>query len=210
MSMAEDHFTLTKHCTKCGQEKPLTSFQKHSAHKDGLDARCKTCAAARQKAYCEANREKVAAKNKNYREANKKKVAAIQKAYYEANKKKLAANQKDYCKANREKLTALHKAWYKANPEMTRAIKHRRRARKRNAPGTHTAAQIKELLLQQKGKCPYCKTDIRKGYHVDHIVALANGGGNDKYNLQLTCAHCNCSKHAQDHIAFAQQQGMLL
>ncbi len=43
---------------------------------------------AQQKAYREANREKVAASQKAYREANREKVAASRKAYYEANREK--------------------------------------------------------------------------------------------------------------------------
>ena len=79
---------------------------------DGMDgiARQK---AARNKAYYEANREKVAARNKAYREANREKVAAQQKAYREANREKVAAYQKAYREANREKYNAYHRNYNK-------------------------------------------------------------------------------------------------
>lgn len=210
MSMAEDHFTLTKCCAKCKQEKPLTSFTKHGIRKDGLDTRCKTCIAAQKKAWRENNKEKIAAENKAYSQANREKAAARYKSWRKVHGEKEAARNKAWREANLEVSRALQKAWREANPEMRRASDHRRRARKRNAQGTHTAAQIRELLLKQKGKCVYCRKDIRRSYHIDHIIALVIGGSNDIHNIQLLCAHCNCSKSAKDHIIFAQQQGMLL
>jgi hypothetical protein len=50
--------------------------------------------AAGQRAYREANKDKVAAGQRAYREANKDKVAAWQRAYREANKDKVAAWQR--------------------------------------------------------------------------------------------------------------------
>ena len=50
-------------------------------------------AAARRKAYREANKDKVAAQQKAWYEANKDRIAAQQKAYREANKDKVAARQ---------------------------------------------------------------------------------------------------------------------
>ena len=50
--------------------------------------------AERQKAYREANREKVAEYQKAYYEANREKVAEYQKAYREANREKVAEYQK--------------------------------------------------------------------------------------------------------------------
>ena len=38
-----------KKCTKCKKELPLTAFNKHCRHKDGLRFRCKSCEAEDQK-----------------------------------------------------------------------------------------------------------------------------------------------------------------
>ena len=64
-------------------------------------------------AYYEANKEEIAAYQKAYRETNKERIAANNKAYYEANKEKIAA----YYEANKEKKWAYHKAYYEANKE---------------------------------------------------------------------------------------------
>ena len=67
-------------------------------------------------------------------------------------------------------------------------------------------------MKMQGGKCAHlwCRKNLKDGYHVDHRIALARGGSNDKKNLQLLCPPCNIKKHAKDPIDFAQQNGMLL
>ena len=56
------------------------------------------------KAYYEANKDKIKASQKAYREANKDKINARRKAYYEANKDKIKASQKAYREANKDKI----------------------------------------------------------------------------------------------------------
>ena len=135
---------------------------------------------------------------------------ACSAAYYAAHREERSAYDAAYHAAHREEERARDAAYYAAHREAARAKNRNRRARKRNAPGSHTAAQVKELLQKQKGKCVYCKSNIRKGYHADHVIALANGGSNDIKNIQLTCPTCNHSKNAKDNIEFAQQRGFLL
>jgi hypothetical protein len=58
------------------------------------------------------------------------------------------------------------------------------------------------LLYRDRGRCALCLRDITgllasgKEQHIDHIVALANGGTNDPTNLQYLCPSCNLAKHA--------------
>ena len=85
-----------------------------------------------------------------------------------------------------------------------------RKAILKGAVGYHTKENILFLLSAQKNKCAVCKTDIRDGYHVDHIIPIKRGGSNLPNNLQLLCAPCNLSKGAKDPIVFMQQRGFLL
>ena len=85
-----------------------------------------------------------------------------------------------------------------------------RRARKRKADGSHTAADIQQLLVLQKSKCAVCHANIANGYHVDHVIPLVSGGSNNKDNLQLLCSTCNLSKGAKHPVDFMQERGMLL
>jgi 5-methylcytosine-specific restriction endonuclease McrA len=81
----------------------------------------------------------------------------------------------------------------------------------RGSEGSHTAADIAEILKAQGGRCAYCRTSLNRAKkHVDHIVPLALGGSNGRANLQIACAACNQSKSARDPVTFAQSIGLLL
>ena len=62
--------------------------------------------------------------------------------------------------------------------------------------GTVNQASIAELLKAQKGKCACCRSNIRDGYHLDHIFPLSKGGLSTLENCQLLCQPCNSRKHA--------------
>ena len=126
------------------------------------------------------------------------------------NKKKHKEYQLKWVSINKEKFLEYQTEYHKKNPEIKKARDRNRRARKRNAEGSHTAADIQRLLVLQKNKCAVCHTSIANGYHVDHVMPLALGGGNGKDNLQLLCPPCNLSKNAQHPVDFMQQRGMLL
>lgn len=57
-----------KTCTKCGVDKPLLEFSKHTCKKDGLRSNCKVC----EKAYLVANHEAQLLRQKSWRENNRK------------------------------------------------------------------------------------------------------------------------------------------
>ena len=75
---------------------------------------------AADKAYNEANKEKVFARKKAYREANKEKIAARKKAYYEANKDKKAAYDRAYREINKERLSAQRAAYAVTHKDVIR------------------------------------------------------------------------------------------
>lgn len=87
-----------------------------------------------------------------------------------------------------------------------------RRARKRQAGGSHSQEEIQLLAQKQKHRCaePSCMRSIRKKFHIDHVVPLALGGHNGILNIQLLCPTCNQRKSAKDPIVWAQENGRLL
>lgn len=141
---------------------------------------------------------------------NKKKYKSKNRRYYEENYDDVRAQLTKYRSENRAWMAAVTEEWRKANPERSLAYRRNYRARKRNAAGTHTAGDIIEIFRLQRGKCAYCKVGLGDGYCVDHIIALARGGSNDRRNLQLLCRPCNTEKHATDPLVFARRRGMLL
>lgn len=119
------------------------------------------------------------------------------RARYALNPTKGRADIRRWRKENPEKARASFRAWCAANPDKTRVRGRNRRARKRKAEGRHTAADIARIRADQKDRCMICAIDLDGGGHVDHVIPLARGGSNWPENLQLLCAHCNCSKGAK-------------
>jgi 5-methylcytosine-specific restriction endonuclease McrA len=88
--------------------------------------------------------------------------------------------------------------------------KRNNKAKRKKAVGRHTVGDIVKILKRQDGRCVYCKTDIKKRYHVDHIIPLTRGGTNWPDNLQLLCPSCNLRKSSKKPELFANEMGLLL
>lgn len=171
-----------KRCCRCKQTKPIDAFGRSKQSKDGIAYRCSEC-----------NR-------------------AVASATYRKNPKKARATQIAYDARRPEVGRAAKRKYYLANQEKWRGYCLTRRTKKSAAGGKCTAEDINTLMKLQKGKCahPWCRVDIRKTYHVDHILPVASGGVSDRRNLQLLCPPCNRSKHAKHPIDFARKNGLLL
>ena len=192
----------TKTCSKCKREKPLTQFSKDKSKKDGHKYVCKLCAKVRDKAYREANREKLKARKKAYRESNPEKI----KAYREANREEMKA----YREANREKLKALSKAYYEANREK---ISARQKVYKQSPRGkffrVKTSAKVRgiEFLLTEeqgiemiKKPCTYCGKPKSSG-----IDRIDSNGVYTIENCEPCCGTCNNRKGTKSKEVFLQE-----
>lgn len=170
--------------------------------------------AERHRAYREANPEKIAEINRAYREANKEKCEEYMREWRKTNPEKMAAAFRAYREANIEQISSRHRAYRLANPEKIAAYGRNRRAKKREAEGSHTAADVKAIFESQRGLCANCEKKLFKSgakkFHVDHIQPLSRGGSNDKYNLQCLCPACNTRKRAKDPLDWAKEIGKLL
>lgn len=204
-------------------------FNRDARAADGLRAACKACQSAYYEAYNQAHAEKRRAYARAYYEAHAEEARAYYRAHYEAHSEETRAYQRAYRQAHSERVRATKQNYYQshaeeirarvrayqqahveerrtylqAHPERARVNNHRRRALKRGALGTHTAADVRELIAGQtdgKGRlrCWWCRGVIRgTSYHVDHRVPLSRGGTNDPANLVIACPHCNTSKGAK-------------
>lgn len=211
----------TKVCTGCGEKKPLDQFYNHSNTKDRLTSKCKICVREEvkirrgknpdyDKQYREQNREEIRSRHKKWVLENPEKFSAAKSSYRKRNREKILAYNRLYYTANKDECNEASRMWRVENPEAKRAHYHKRRARLKGALGHCTDEDIRGIYVKQRMRCPYCKTSIRDGYHIDHIVPLARGGTNWPDNIQLTCASCNMKKHASDPIEFANRMGMLV
>lgn len=145
--------------------------------------------AARQTHYVE-NRDAVKRRVREWKLKHPDRALASRKTHYEANKDAIKQRVRE---------------WNEANPEGPRVRGRNYRARKYQAEGSHTRAEIKALFVKQAGLCVYCRARLTAGYHADHIQPLARGGSNWISNIQLTCGPCNNRKRAIDPIEFARR-----
>jgi 5-methylcytosine-specific restriction endonuclease McrA len=147
-----------------------------------------------------------------YKIANPDKVKLTQRKNKQKNKDKNYLVRSKYRQANSDRIYNTSVKWRKANPLISAAQNHKRRAMKRDAPGSWTGADIADIRRMQKDMCanPLCRKKLKMKGTIDHIIALVRGGSNDRRNLQLLCKSCNSSKGTADQIVFMQSRGLLL
>jgi hypothetical protein len=86
----------------------------------------------------------------------------------------------------------------------------KRRAKKRGTSiGTDRkayAAFIRHVATAKRLRCYWCgKVTARKRRHVDHVIAIVNGGADDVHNLCCACSKCNLRKNRRSPEEFSGQ-----
>lgn len=144
-----------------------------------------------------------------WKAANPDKANRWARSWYAKNQAKVRAMATGWRRKNHDHVLRRSAAYREKNREMFRVFYRKRRFAKATG-GSHTAADVAILIRIQRGLCVYCKTDVTKRRHVDHIMPLALGGSNDRSNLQILCVPCNLRKNRSHPIDFAQRMGFLL
>jgi hypothetical protein len=130
--------------------------------------------AAYRKAYKEANKEKLAAYDKAYREANKEKRVAYKKVYYQANKEKLAAYDKAYRETNKEKIAAYYEA-NKADRVAQRKVYYQANKNMSRAKAAkRRALKLKQVPIHLRD-CPQEKQRLMQTYILSSMLSKATG-----------------------------------
>ncbi len=203
-----------KHCSACEKFFPATTafFHRNKTNGDGLHSECKTCRGAKRKVYNSRPRarERHNAHNKTYRSRPEiqEKERAHKKAYESIPERQEYRRTLKKSYRSQPEVKARLKKSYKGLPEMQEKWRIRsatRQARKKAIQGSHTPAQIQDLLKRQRHKCYYCHNKFEKRkekyiYHVDHTFPLSRVAGtdipaNDISYLVLTCPTCNVKKN---------------
>lgn len=185
-----------KFCRKCnegrGAYRPLSAFYKDKDKRDGLTTVCRGCQLhyATSKPKRDRKQEK-----KAYYEANKERIKDRQRKY---NRKNPEVGKR-YRNKNKDRRREYFRAWCKREADRKRALEAKRRARKKAASGTITAAQLRMLFTMYKAcLCCGASTDLT----LDHIVPLSKGGSHTLHNSQVLCHSCNSGKrdyHSTDY-----------
>ncbi len=131
---------------------------------------------------------------REYRAANRERVREQQRQWRRDHIDLARERGRRWARNNPDKHYAAYLRSKAKNPEMYRRSDRKRRARKCNAPGEHTAADVNRQYEVQQGLCYWCSSALHGLYHVDHIIPLSRGGSNWPDNLACTCARCNQSK----------------
>ena len=185
----------TKTCERCGATLPPPGATGNP--------RRYCSGACRQAAYGARHPERVLANAAAWRARQPEKCLASTAAWRAAHREEQraydAARRADYL----EEYRARDAAYAAAHREQGLARGRNRRARKRAAPGTHTAADVAAQYERQHGRCYWCKEKVGEAYHVDHVVPLSKGGGNGPENLVIACPACNLKKNARHPMDFA-------
>ena len=199
----EQHLMLgditTKVCSRCGEEKPLTSeyFHKYKPSKDGLRAACKECRKLETKEYYENNKEQVLEKNKKWVESNKERVKKNKRDW--AKKKYWENPEKQREKNNlyRRNNPHLNTKW--TNKQMKKRLKEdpifkmKHSIRNRINRFNNTNKKTQEILgCSYKDFKLYIEKQFQEGmtwenhgeWHYDHIIPISLAK-NEKMVLSL-------------------------
>lgn len=179
---------------KCGT---ISQYQTHRFKKEVPCDECKTAKKEYQKAYMEKNKDK---------------MREYHTAYFKNNREMLSAYKLKWQKSNPDKVKEMTKRWVAKNPEKVREIIRARdrirRARKQGQEHEHYTE--KEVLSTYGTDCYLCLTPIdlnasrkagvgdwEKGLHMDHVIPLSKGGGDNISNVKPAHAKCNLIKNAR-------------
>ena len=167
-------------------------------------ARNRDHAAELHRSWYQKNRDEVLAKQKAYRDAHPEAETARHARWRREHRDKMREADIRYRLAHPERLAEKSRRFRSENPEIMAARDRERRARKNNAPGSHTAADVRSQYERQRGKCYWCGAKVpwlRK--HVDHVIPLSLGGSNGPENLVVSCPSCNLGKGATHPMDYA-------
>ena len=206
-----------------GPELPATT-EYFYRHHNSLDTLCRKCHNARSSAYRAAHQVEIAEMKRDWKERNLEAHLQQKRDHYAANRERILKEQRAHYYDNRDSILEKERVRRTSNPEFFRekgrtaykkhkphirdyqrkwrvenrekdsAIKRRYKARKRNAPGSHTGDDIILQYQSQKGLCWWCEKPVDNDYHVDHRIPLNRGGSNNPDSLVISCPACNCAR----------------
>lgn len=168
----------------------------HLADRATINGRCMACAREDAKKYYDADPEGHRTRHAGWKNRSKDHL----REYSARRREKLGVSVRDQLRK-----------WRQDNPEKAKAHDRNCRARRKNAAGKHTAEDIRQIVISQRGRCAYCPTRLTfRNREIDHIEPLSKGGTNYRRNIQVLCRPCNQRKRDKHPIEFSRSLGLLL
>ncbi len=173
---------MTKKCTRCGAEKPLSDFHRSKSQRDGHEPRCKTCRSLQGKAHYAANIEH---------------LREVRKAWYEAHREEHSRR----VLSKRDKAVHAERTRLWGQTPEGRLKKRENQAARRTEKGSHRDARglgrfYRDVLERDGMFCHICGMVIvgLEDLHFDHVVPLSRGGLHSLENVKPSHAICNRRK----------------
>lgn len=107
----------TKKCSKCGEVKQVSDFNKNKSNKDGYNGRCKLCIKKYKKEHYQINKDYIKNKSRKWLANNKERAAEKHKEYYLANKEHIKEYLNRYYQKNKDIISEYGKEYYLANKD---------------------------------------------------------------------------------------------
>ncbi len=205
----------TQKCIKCGDVFNLSSefWHKEPRMTLGFYKECKTCILEKNSKWYESNRDIHLSRSNQWKKDNAERKRITDKKWRSENADKIRLNGQKWFENNRSKALEQDRIWRLNNPDKVRAHNNKRRAYVSKSNGIFSKNDIHTLYESQDKKCFYCGCAIVKnrsgvvdGFklgHIDHYIALKNGGSNTIDNLVWACERCNVIKGARSIEDFA-------
>lgn len=106
----------TKICSKCKTEKDVSCFGKDSSRKDGLYSSCRDCVGEKSKKRYLLHRDEDKARNKAWREANKERVQEYSKQYRQEHLDECRERSRRYRDEHLDSALARVRRWHESHP----------------------------------------------------------------------------------------------
>ena len=169
-----------KECTKCGEVKPFTEYNKNARNKtNGLQAQCRAC----NNIYYKANKEVFTERNKRYRENNPE----YREQYYNKNKKALNQYRNQYGKERRAVDPSFRMLQALRSRQRTALNEGIKAASTIDLSGC-TAEYVRQHLENQFTEGMSWDNYGLHGWHIDHIIPCASFDLTDP-EQQKECFH---------------------
>jgi hypothetical protein len=146
-----------KKCSRCGEFKPLTEFNKRCLSKDGLTSSCRECLYIENAKYRTLHREDANLRSKLWREQNPEKRKIMLHNNYIKNQEKRKSQSRQWRKDHSEQHKLNVTKWRAAHPEETKKYSKIAGARLRSTPkgklkGSITASISHSLIEKKRGR----------------------------------------------------------
>jgi len=212
-----------KRCTKCGNEYPATAeyFYRNKTFNDGLHFQCKKCRNKYQVKYNVEHRQEIKQWRDEHYEDRRRKKSQYNTEHREERKQNKARWHAEHREEQRQvsaRYNTEHreeiKQWRKNHKDKSRAVTHRRMARKRSLPNTISSKDIAYALEYFNNRCAVCGRPLNGLWHtgaLDHWIPLASPDcpGSIPENEVPLChgmEGCNNSKCDRDPVEWVTEK----